>query len=168
MSRALHLNIATPTWAALSATCEAAAPEGEDPPFPDRVIDGESELPLAPALEDDEIVEALLGAVLDGDVPTAPDSMTQADLVQMAVPAFLQACRAHAGRAMIKVRRYADQCGVWEVMQEQSSGIPMGRVLASFPPREWQRLRELPLEEMTVFFGLRAVNEISENLDDYI
>ena len=164
----LYLDIATPTWSALSDACEAAVPEDETPPLPDSVLDGEDDLPLGPALEDATTGEALLEVVLEGGVPTPPDGLAQADLVQMAVPPFLQACRAHAGRAMIKVRRYADRCGVWEVMKAQGSGVPMGRVLASFPPSEWERLRLMPLGEMTLYFGIRAVSEVSENLDDYL
>jgi len=164
----LYLDIATPTWAALAAACEATVPEDEAPPLPDKVIDGTAELPLVPALEDEDTREALLEAVLDGDIPAPPSGMDRADMVQMAVPPFLQLCHAHASRATTKVRRYADQCGVREVMQEQTGGAPMGRVLASFPPSEWRRLRLMPLEEMMIFFGLRAVSEISENLDDYI
>lgn len=166
----LVLSIATPTWAALSAACEAAGagPEDEEGavPLPGEVLEGTASLGAGDL--SGEAAEALLAAVIEGDVPAPPEGLSAADLAEMAGPTFVTACRAHAGRAMQAVRRYADRCGVWEVMQEAGDGTPMARTLAAHPPTEWQRLRGLPLEDLFLYFGLRAVSEVSDNLKDYL
>lgn len=176
----LVLSIATPTWAALAAACEATGGDRADADetgddeigddrsvlLPGEVLEGEARLG-GQALSREE-AEALLAAVLDGDVPTPPAGASYTDLAEMAGPSFTGACRVHADRAMQVVRRYADRCGVWEVMQDAGDGTPMARTLAAHPPTEWERLRTLPLEDLFLYFGLRAVSEVSDNLDEYI
>jgi delta 1-pyrroline-5-carboxylate dehydrogenase len=164
----VSLDVREPTWAAFEAACEALGQH------PDDVLAGSEAAPAASAparVVQPGQAEALLGALLEEpfEEAAAPEALDDLKAAQLAWGAFHSSVQAHALRAMARTKRHADRCGVWGVMQRQAGGGPsLARVLASMDPTDAQALREMPLEEMLSFFGLRGVSEISDNLDEYL
>jgi hypothetical protein len=166
----VSLDVREPTWAAFEAACEALGQH------PDDVLAGSEAAPAAsaPVVVQPGQAEALLGALLEeplekGGGAAALEALEDLEAAQLAWGAFHSGVQAHASRAMARTKRHADRCGVWGVMQRQAGGGPsLARVLAGMDPTDAQALREMPLEEMLSFFGLRGVSEISDNLDEYL
>jgi hypothetical protein len=166
----VSLDVREPTWAAFEAACEALGQH------PDDVLAGGGEAAPAAASAPARVVqpgqaEALLGALLEEpfEEAAALEALEDLEAAQLAWGAFHSGVQAHASRAMARTKRHADRCGVWGVMQRQAGGGPsLARVLAGMDPTDAQALREMPLEEMLSFFGLRGVSEVSDRLDEYL
>lgn len=158
----VQLRVAAPTWARFEAACEALGAH------PDDVLAGEVEPGAVLDEASPPAAARLLDALAQGG---RPEGERPEQLAGPVAHAFFSAARAAQARASARTKRYADRCGVWEVLQAQSGAAgaaPMARVIAGFPPVEGRALREMGLEELLSFFGLRAVSEISDNLDEYL
>lgn len=68
-----------------------------------------------------------------------------------------------------RARHYAERCAVWEIMKERGGGGSMGRMLTRFDPGAHHKLwAEMELMDSLTYLLLRSVDELSENLDDYL
>jgi hypothetical protein len=71
--------------------------------------------------------------------------------------------------ASSRAKRYADRCGVWELMQERGGGSSLARVVTRYDPAAHRALwHEMELVESLSYLLLKSVDELTENLDDYL
>jgi len=82
---------------------------------------------------------------------------------------WMQLVQQHLVLASMRAKHYAERCGVWEIMQNRGGGGSMARILSRFDPSEHQALwHDMQLVDAMTYLLMRAVDELTENLDDYV
>jgi len=109
-------------------------------------------------------------AVLDVIAPAHDCPPLVAERVATAAgQTWMQLVQQHLVIASMRAKHYADRSGVWEVMQNRGGGGSMARVLSRFDPSEHQSLwHDMELVDAMTYLLMRAVDELTENLEDHL
>ena len=82
---------------------------------------------------------------------------------------WLQAVMQEAAAASERAAYYAQRCAVHDVLAAQDASASLARTLARFSPEAHHRIwHTMPLADALTYLMLRAVDHVSENLDDYV
>jgi hypothetical protein len=161
MGQSADIRLLTPTLEAVEDVAALLQTEDGEDVRPSDLLEGE----VTPALPAEQRLPFLRLVVEAGQVPRAIVHQATVRIAQQWLGEVVR-CSARAGE---RVLVYAERVGVAPLLKQQSSSTSMARAVAQFDADAYQVLWcEMGLEQALFYMGIKSVNHIDENIEDYM